>query len=382
MPMNSKWDVPRLGQVALVERSAVKPENIISGTTYIGMEHIDNDGEFKKTPSVESGELASNKFSFDERHVLYGKLRPYLKKIARPSFHGICSTDILPILPKDSLNKDYLYYFLRQPHMIEFAVSRCSGANLPRLSPKELTEFPIPLPPLEEQKRIAAILDKADAIRKKRKQAIELTEQFLRSAFLDMFGDPITNPKGWTTYKMGDVIEFKGGSQPPKSSFSTEDKTGYVRLIQIRDFKSDKYPTYIPKKKATRPFAKDDVMIARYGPPVFQILRGLEGTYNVALMKASPRGEGITKDFIFHLLQTPKIHDYVVANSERTAGQSGVNLDLLNHYLLPLPPLEIQETIIQTIKIAEQKKSKQVLFHTVAIDLCAALAAKAFRGEL
>ena len=55
----------------------------------------------------------------------------------------------------------------------------------------------IPLPPLEEQKRIAAILDKADALRRKRQQAIDLTDRLLRSIFLDMFGDPVTNPKGW-----------------------------------------------------------------------------------------------------------------------------------------------------------------------------------------
>lgn len=110
---------------------------------------------------------------------------------------------------------------------------------------------------------------------------------------------------------MGEIIEFKGGNQPPKSDFIFEPKQGYIRLVQIRDFKSDKYATYIPQEKAKRIFEVDDVMIARYGPPVFQILRGLSGSYNVALMKASPK-ENIRKGFIFYLLQLPEYHDVVV----------------------------------------------------------------------
>jgi type I restriction enzyme S subunit len=68
---------------------------------------------------------------------------------------------------------------------------------MPRVSMKIFWEHEIPLPPLEEQKRIVTILDKADAIRQKRQQAIALADDFLRSVFLDMFGDPVTNPKGW-----------------------------------------------------------------------------------------------------------------------------------------------------------------------------------------
>ena len=101
--------------------------------------------------------------------------------------------------------------------------------------------------------------------------------------------------KRWPVRMLGDVIEFVGGSQPPKDTFISEPREGYVRLVQIRDFKTDKYKTYIPTALAKRAFQKDDVMIARYGPPVFQILRGLEGSYNVALMKAAPT-EHTTKE--------------------------------------------------------------------------------------
>ena len=75
-----------------------------------------------------------------------------------------------------------------------------------------------PLPSLPDQRRIAAILDKADAVRRKRQQTLDLADQFLRSAFLDIFGDPVTNPKRWPIKKLGDVVEFTSGGTPSKTN--------------------------------------------------------------------------------------------------------------------------------------------------------------------
>jgi len=104
-------------------------------------------------------------------------------------------------------------------------------------------------------------------------------------------------PEGWEWKKLGEVWEWKklgevceiiGGSQPSKTKFIYQDKKDYIRLIQVRDFRTDKYITYIPISDAKRKCTKDDIMIGRYGPPIFGIFRGLEGAYNVALMKAIP----------------------------------------------------------------------------------------------
>lgn len=97
---------------------------------------------------------------------------------------------------EDKVSASFLYHFLSSPSFRNWAKGS-SGANIKNIRISELAEFEISLPPLPEQKRIAAILDKADAIRRKRQQAIQLADDFLRAVFLDMFGDPITNPKGW-----------------------------------------------------------------------------------------------------------------------------------------------------------------------------------------
>ncbi len=95
--------------------------------------------------------------------------------------------------------------YLRTPFIQDLAKRSAKGNAVQDLQLGEIRKFPIPIPPLEEQRRIAAILDKADAVRRKRKEAIALTEELLRSAFLEMFGDPVTNPKGWEAKPLGSV---------------------------------------------------------------------------------------------------------------------------------------------------------------------------------
>ncbi len=370
----------RLGDVVEIEREGVDPRALPAGTRYLGLEHLTGDGSIVEG-ETEANELASTKFRFGPRHVLFGKLRPYLRKVVRPNFAGICSTDIIPISPGARLDRDYLFNFLRTDEVIRRATSMSSGANLPRLSPKHLVEFKIPLPPLDEQRRIAAILDQADDLRRKRREAIERLVELPHQLFLQFFGDPASNPFNFPFARLSELIDFQGGTQPPKSHFLYEDGPDRVRFVQTRDFKTDAYKTYLPTNLARRPFTIDDVMIGRYGPPVFQIFRGLAGTYNVALMKAAPK-KGILRDFIFYLLQEKKLHGHVVNNSIRTAGQSGVNLDLLENYPSYLPPLELQDRFSKVVRRSDALVDRQKVQLQELDALFASLQHRAFNGEL
>ena len=150
--------------------------------------------------------------------------------------------------------------------------------------------------------------------------------------------------------KLSDVCEFTGGSQPAKSNFVYDltglDKSEYARLIQIRDYKSDKHIVYILKSSTKKFCTKNDVMIGRYGPPVFQILRGLEGAYNVALMKATPKLETLNNDYLFYFLTSPSIQSYIIKLSERAAGQTGVNKPALHDFPILVPSPQEQKRIV------------------------------------
>ena len=152
---------------------------------------------------------------------------------------------------------------------------------------------------------------------------------------------------GWKNILLGDIVDFVGGSQPPLSLFSSQKKPGYVRLIQIRDYKTDKYITYIPKDFAKRFCDKKDIMIGRYGPPIFQILNGLEGAYNVALIKAIPKN--VHNQFLYYTLKREDLFAYVELLSRRTSGQTGIDLDNLRKYKLIIPADIKEQSVIADI---------------------------------
>jgi type I restriction enzyme S subunit len=159
----------------------------------------------------------------------------------------------------------------------------------------------------------------------------------------------------WEKYKIEDVCDFIGGSQPPKSSFINTPQKGYVRLVQTRDFKTDKFPTYIPINSTSKFFSKEDIIIGRYGPPIFQIFKGrLSGAYNVALMKAVPH-EKILNEFLYYFLTQKNIFEYVDKLSARTGGQTGVDLISLYKYPILLPSLSEQKNIADVLSALDSK---------------------------
>lgn len=299
----------------------------------------------------------------------------YVNFWSQPIFASDCTT-----VRSDGVSADirFMYHQLRfMQHVID---GLRAGAAQPHVYAKDIAQLIVAVPPLAEQRRISATLDMADALRTKRREALAQFERLARSMFLEMFGDPATNPKHFPRRKLGDIIKFEGGAQPPASTFSDSDGPDKIRLIQIRDFKSDRFKTFIPKSLAKRFLEADDVMIGRYGPPVFQILRGLAGSYNVALMKAVPR-EGLTKEFVFHLLKEERLQRFVVANSERTAGQSGVNLDLLEGYDAYLPPMDLQELFVRQMSSLNSMRTAMEAALADTEQLFSSLQQREFQGE-
>ena len=138
----------------------------------------------------------SSTHAFDEGNVLYSKLRPYLNKVVCPESPGIATTELVPLRPDPKqLDRRYLTHYLRSPQFVRWVSNEIAGAKMPRVTMKVFWNHSIPLPPIAEQKRIAAILDAADALRAKRRESLAQLDTLLQSTFLDIFGDPVTNPK-------------------------------------------------------------------------------------------------------------------------------------------------------------------------------------------
>jgi type I restriction enzyme, S subunit len=263
---------------------------------------------------------------------------------------------------KEKVDSAFLRYLLISKDYKDRLLHTGEGGGSTRqaITKAQLQELAIRYPELlSEQQRIVGTLDEAfegiatakTNAEKNLKNARALFESYLQSVFTQ-------RGKGWMEKTLGDVCEFVGGSQPPKSVFSKTKTADNVRLIQIRDYKSDNHIVYIPRAQARRFCNANDVMIGRYGPPLFQILRGLEGAYNVALMKAVPDESTLSRDFLFYFLKHSAILQYIIYHSERAAGQIGLTKETLEPYPIALPTLADQNKVVETIRELETETQR------------------------
>ena len=149
---------------------------------------------------VSPDELEGSIVSFDTSVVLYSKLRPNLNKVVVPEKDGYCTSEMLPLQPDASrLTREYLAWYLRSDSFVTWAVSKTSGAKMPRLGTKELLFHSIPLPDLPTQRRIAATLDKVSEGIALCKQMLADLDELVKSQFVEMFGETRTNSKRWKT---------------------------------------------------------------------------------------------------------------------------------------------------------------------------------------
>ena len=339
-----------LGDVAKEYKCTIKDH---TGMPVVGLEHIEPEELALKSYDVDD-EKTFNK-GFKQGHILFGRRRAYLKKAAVAPFDGVCSSDIIVIeaIPGKIL-PDLLPFIIQNELFFDYAMGKSAGGLSPRVKWKDLKEYEFDLPGLSEQSRLLDILKSAHEARSAYKEMIEAIDELVKSHFIEMFGDPFENPKGYIKKTIGDVCEFQGGSQPPRKEFIFEPRDGYIRLIQIRDYKTDEYITYAPKDHCRRFCDADDIMIGRYGPPIFQILQGIEGAYNVALMKAIPHG--IDKEFMRAYLKRDELLHHLEMFSTRTAGQAGIEMSELRGYPCLVPPIEEQRRFVDFVKQSDKSK--------------------------
>jgi len=308
------------------------------------------------------------------------------------------------IKDKNILDPHFLFYLLKtnlyQNKIKNLAASR--GSIRQTLKLEDLLNLEIPFPPLPIQQKIVKIFDTIQSAVEIQEKIIEKTKELKKSLMAELFkyGAPSFRnpepeqarygargrklkktetlnqsklgtgqvgeiPEDWEVVRLGDVCDFQGGTQPPKQTFIYEPKEGYVRLLQIRDFETDKYPTYVKQSPKLRYVNKEDILLARYGASVGKILRGLSGAINVAIMKVILNEKRVTKDFFYYFLQTPKFQNFLRGLGVRSA-QTGFNKEELRPFLIPLPPLSEQQEIAEILRTIDQKieieKKKKELY--------------------
>ena len=163
--------------------------------------------------------------------------------------------------------------------------------------------------------------------------------------------------EGWEYKKLGEVCDFEGGSQPPKSEWINHSQEGYVRMLQIRDFtKSRNFEIeYVKITKKLRLCKADDILIGRYGASVGKILTGLAGAYNVAIIKSIPNEKVIAKSYIRRYFESSLFQGILFKVCASRAAQAGFSKEDICDALIPIPPLSEQQSIVDYLDSAFAK---------------------------
>jgi type I restriction enzyme, S subunit len=179
------WEETTLKEVCGITSKLADPqENEFIDLLHVGGANIESDsGELHELKTAREEQLISGKFPFDESMVLYSKIRPYLKKVSRPSFRGLCSADIYPLAPNaEILERDFLFHLLLTADFTDYAIKGSARAGMPKVNRPHLFAYSFNLPPLPTQQ---AIVEKLDALSEETK-ALEAIYERKQSALAEL----------------------------------------------------------------------------------------------------------------------------------------------------------------------------------------------------
>jgi type I restriction enzyme S subunit len=280
-----------------------------------------------------------------------------------------------------------LYHFMDK--YVEKLREQSIGGVIKYIKLGMLTEAKIPLPLINEQKRIASILDKADSIRRKRQEAIAMADEFLRSVFLDMFGDPVTNPKGWRIASLNEVSIIKGeyGSGSSAVSYADGDYR-YIRITDITergDLKEEKVGLSNSDTDGVKYQLKNgDLLFARTGATVGKTFLYEERYGKCAfagyLIRFRFDEKQVLPEYIKAFTETGIYWDWI-QSCQKIVAQPNINAKQYGEDLkIPIPPVNNQKEFIAVWKKIKSMKTQGDSFNREA--LLESLSQKAFSGDL
>jgi type I restriction enzyme S subunit len=297
------------------------------------------------------------------------------------------------IRPLPLLDSAYLTHCLASPNFQTQINHQQTGGTRQALTFPQIRDFDIPLPAIETQRRIAAILDKADAIRRKRQEAIALTEQLLRSTFLEMFGDPVTNPKRWPTALLKDLASIGSGVMKGRDYAAVETvKLPYMRVANVQDgyLKLDDVKTIeVPTSEAEKYLLqKGDILLTEGGDPD-KLGRGAvwhgqipQCIHQNHIFRVRPLQNYLTPEYLCALLGSVYGKRYFLKAAKQTTGIASINRSQLSNFPVLLPSLENQRTYSRFTAQHQNVTRTYQSLSSEADNLFNSLVQRAFTGQL
>ncbi len=268
-----------------------------------------------------------------------------------------------------------------------------TGTTRGKLTKAGASEIPVIVPPLEEQRRIAAILDQTETLRTQRRQALAHLDTLTQSLFLDMFGDPASNPNGLPRTKLGELIAEGPQNGLYKSSTEYGSGTPILRIDAFYDgvvtkLNSLKRVRLSPEEIKLFGLAAEDIVINRVNsieylgksaliPPLSE-----PTVFESNMMRFTVRRDQVEPGYVVHFLQTPFIKGQILSGSKNAVNQSSINQQDVKGFQINVPPLALQQTFATRIQAIEALKATHRTALAQLDALFAALQQRAFAGEL
>ncbi len=359
---------------------------------YIDLSAVDQDAKLiTGARKVSCGEAPSRARQLIARgDVLVSTVRPNLNGVARvpDQLDGATASTGFCVLRacESKFDGSYLFQWVKSPAFVADMVNKATGASYPAVSDRIIFDSRIPLPPLAEQRRIAEVLDRAEALRAKRRAALAQLDFLTQSLFLDLFGDPVRNERNWPTAKVSELCELVRGSSP-RPQGDPQFFGGPVPRLMVADITRDGWlvtpaidSLTVEGAKRSRPVVAGTVVMAVSGNVGLVSRLAIDACVHDGFVAFAGLDERRCQPgFLLALLHFSKaLHD------KHKAGAIFINLTTtdIKAMPLPLPPIPLQREFARRVTAVEALKTAQRASLAELDALFATLQHRAFRGEL
>ena len=288
----------------------------------------------------------------------------------------LVDNNAMAAIPTRRVESRYLYHFLRT---VDF-YGLTSATTVPALRKSELERLPVPLPPLSEQRRIAEILDKADALRAKRRAALAYLDTLTQSIFLDMFGDPATNPKGWPVGALRSLGRVATGGTPPSAKEGMFD--GAIPFITPGDLESDqpiKRTVTDAGAEASRTVGVGATLVCCIGATIGKIGKSTVRSAFNQQINAVEWGERMHAEYGCAVMRFFKPTIITWGSSTTLPILKKSSFERIE---IPVPPVTDQQEFALRIERVERVRATHRIALSTSNELFSALQVMAFRGDL
>ena len=391
-----KWPVETIDVVAQVnpKLAAADRPDLDEIVCFVPMAAVS-----EETLSIEAqaerpfSEVAKGYTPFKRGDVLVAKITPCFENgkmaLADNLAHelGFGTTEFHVFRPSERITGPYLFNLLRAPYVRKAGAMKMKGAAGQRRVPADFfAALQIPLPPLAEQKRLAGILNAADALRAKRREALAQLDTLIQSTFLDMFGDPVTNPMGWEVRSLGDLAVKKpnNGVFRRNHEYSESLDSGLPVVWVVELFRGNRIDV-----SESRRLEATQAEIEKYGllPGDLLFCRSslkLDGiAYNNIFFsfEVSPRTDVVNPMFLNLQLRSVPMRALLKSKS-KTATMTTIDQQALSSVEVVVPPGGLQSRFAAVVESVEQQRARQRTHLTELDTLFASLQSRAFQGDL